>query len=286
MGDVITAEARDRRRSLYAYLEPVWAGRRVLEIGPGEGSADLLKSLGAARVVVSDGDLSSLIERFDVVVVPEGEALVRRPGSVAACRKLVAMGGRLIVAATNAERHGTTGGVGYYDLHGAVAPLLPLVQMLGMTPFAGIGVVEFEGAVDALRIDARLVKEQEPPIAYVAIAGTEPVTGLGYALVQLPPTTATAPTAAEPARVSAVAAEEIDELRGRLRRAADDRAALDAENAKLRRALAEADESVMRLTRRATEEMSALADRLAAGLRAPAEAEVRATSAALAEARE
>jgi hypothetical protein len=288
MGDLISAEARDRRRSLYAYLEPVWAGRRVLEIGPGEGSAELLKSLGAARVVVSDGDLGSLIERFDVVVVPEGEALVRRPGAVAACRKLVAMGGRLIVAATNAERPGTTGGVGYYDLHGAVAPLLPLVQMLGMTPFAGIGVVEFEGAVDALRIDARLVKEQEPPVAYVAIAGAEPVTGLGYALVQLPASTAptSAAPAAEPARVSPVAAEEIDELRGRLRRAAEDRAALDAENAKLRRALAEADESVMNLTRRTTEEMSVLADRMAAGLRAPVEAESRAAAAALAEARE
>ena len=285
MGDLISAEIRDRRRSLYAYLEPVWVGRRVLEIGPGEGSAELLRSLGAARVVVSDGDLGSIVERFDVVVVPEGEALVRRPGAVAACRKLVAMGGRLIVAATNAERPGTTGGVGYYDLHGAVSPLLPLVQMLGMTSFAGIGVVEFEGAIDALRIDARLVKEQEPPVAYVAIAGTERVTGLGYALVQLPASaTAAAPAPTpEPVRVSAASAEEIDELRGRLRRAAEDRAALDAENAKLRRALAEADESVMNLTRRTTLEMSELADRLAAGLRAPAEA---ASQAALGEARE
>ena len=46
--------------------------------------------------------------------------------------------------------------------------------------------VEFDGAIDALRIDSRLVKEPEPPVAYVAIAGTEPVAGLGYALVQLP----------------------------------------------------------------------------------------------------
>ena len=187
MPDLSSSESRDRRRSLYAFLEPIWAGRRVLEIGPNiAGTAELLKSLGAARVVVSDGDLASLNERFDVVVVPEGEALVRRPGAVAACRKLVAAGGRLVVAASNAERPGATGGVGYYDLHGAVAPLLPLVQMLGMTPFSGIGVVEFDGTVDALRIDSRLVKEPEAPVAYVAIAGTEPVPGLGYALVQLP----------------------------------------------------------------------------------------------------
>ena len=92
-----------------------------------------------------------------MVVVPEGEALVRRPGAVAACRRLVAAGGRLVVAAAaTPSAPASTGGVGYYDLHGAVAPLLPLVQMLGMTPFLGIGVVEFDGAVDALRIDARL----------------------------------------------------------------------------------------------------------------------------------
>jgi len=298
MPDLSTPESRDRRRSLYAFLEPIWAGRRVLEIGPAiAGTAELLRSLGAARVVVSDGDLASLNERFDVVVVPEGEALVRRSGAVAACRKLVAAGGRLVIAASNAERPGASGGVGYYDLHGAVAPLLPLVQMLGMTPFSGIGVVEFDGTVDALRIDSRLVKEPEAPIAYVAIAGTEAVPGLGYALVQLPgghsPSSeadrATAPGeagAAAAPRVSHVQAEEIEEMRARLRRAAEDRAALDAENGKLRRALAEANESVMNLTRRTTEEMAAVTERLSAGLRAPLEAEARASAAALAEARE
>jgi hypothetical protein len=290
MPDLSIAESRDRRRSLYAFLESIWTGRRVLEIGPTvEGSADLLRSLGAAKVVVSDGDLTSLNERFDVVVVPEGEALVRRAGAVAACRKLLAVGGRLVVAAGNAERPGATGGVGYYDLHGAVAPLLPLVQMLGMTPFSGIGVVEFDGAVDALRIDSRLVKEPEPPVAYVAIAGTEPVAGLGYALVQLPSAATGQPgeaSAAPPARVSSLQADEIEEMRARLRRAAEDRTALDAENAKLRRALAEANESVMTLTRRTTEEMAAVTERLTAGLRAPLEAEARASAAALAEARE
>ena len=297
MPDLSSAESRDRRRSLYAFLEPIWLGRRVLEIGPSiDGTAELLKSLGAAKVVVSDGDLASLTERFDVVVVPEGEALVRRPGAVAACRKLVAAGGRLVVAAGNAERPGATGGVGYYDLHGAVAPLLPLIQMLGMTPFSGIGVVEFDGAVDALRIDSRLVKEPEAPVAYVAIAGTEPVAGLGYALVQLPSVhlpsgegqaAQTGEAGAAPAaRVSHLQAEEIEEMRARVRRAAEDRAALDTENAKLRRALAEANESIMTLTRRTTEEMAAVTERLTAGLRAPLEAEARASAAALAEARE
>ena len=216
---------------------------------------------------------------------------MRRPGAVAACRKLVAAGGRLVVAAGNAERPGASGGVGYYDLHGAVAPLLPLIQMLGMTPFSGIGVVEFDGAIEALRIDSRLVKEPEAPVAYVAVAGTEPVAGLGYALVQLPsappaPGQTSEATAPVTTRISPLQAEEIEEMRARLRRAAEDRAAVDAENAKLRRSLAEANESIMNLTRRTTEEMAAVAERLTAGLRAPLEAEARASAAALAEARE
>jgi len=219
--------------------------------------------------------------------VPDGAAGVRRPGAIAALRRLLRPGGRLVVAAANADRPGVAGGVGYYDLHSALSAHLPHVQMLGMTPFAGVGVVEFNGAVDALRIDSRLVKEPEPPVAYVALAGTEPVAGLGYALVQLPSGGAGAPARREEVtRVSDVQAEEIEELRARLRRAAEDRAELDTENGRLRRSLAEADETVMKLTRRTTEEMAAVADRLAAGLRAPLEAEARASAAALGEARD
>lgn len=276
-------ELRDRRLSLYAYLEPLWPGRRILEVGR-PGAAEFLRSLGASEVVVADGD-APIGETFDIIVVPDAAAGVRRPGAVAALRKLLRPGGRLVLAAANADRPGTAGGIGYYELQGALTPHLPHVQMLGMTPFAGIGVVEFNGAVDALRIDARLVKEPEPPVAYVALAGNEAVTGLGYALVQLPASGA-APAREEVTRISDVRADEIEELRARLRRAAEDRAQLDAENARLRRALAEADESVMSLTRRTTEEMAAVADRLAAGLRAPLEAETKAASAALSEARD
>ena len=47
--------------------------------------------------------------------------------------------------------------------------------MFAATPFLGIGVVEFDGAIEGLRIDARLVKDgAEPPSTYVAIAGAEP----------------------------------------------------------------------------------------------------------------
>jgi hypothetical protein len=272
-----------RRLALYAYLEPLLSGKRVLEIrigtgrGEGEGdSAQYLRSLGA-RVVSVDGD-ARVEDRFDVVIVPEGEALARRAGSVAALRKLLLDGGRVILAAANVDRGGE--GLGYYELHGAVVAHFPHVQMLGVTPFLGMGVVEFEGAVDGLRIDSRLVKEgSEPPAAYVAVAGTQVAPGLGYALVQLPFASLEARPgggAGAPAPSSAVLREEIEELRGRLRRAGEDRAALDAEVASLRRALAEADEAVVNLTRKTTDEMSAMAERLAAGLRGAVDAEPRA----------
>src|SRR5262245_20908110 len=283
-----------RRLALYAYLEPLLSGRRVLEIRPGRGgdageSAAFLRSLGS-RVVSIDADTSRLEDRFEVVIVPEGDEITLRAGAVAALRKLLVDGGRVIVAAANVDRGGADRageGIGYYDLQGALAAHFPHVQMLGVTPFLGMGVVEFEGAVDGLRIDSRLVKEgSEPPAAYVAVAGTQVSPGLGYALVQLPfgPLEAhlAAGGAGLPTPSSAVLREEIEELRGRLRRAAEDRAALDAEVGTLRRALAEADESVVNLTRKTADEMSAMADRLAAGLRSSVDVEPRTTADAVA----
>jgi chromosome segregation ATPase len=281
-----------RRPSLYTYLEPLLAGRRVLEIGkPGEGGTDLLARLGVARVVTADGDLAAIRERFDVVLVPEADALVGVPGRVAAWKAVLGPGGRLVVAVANPERAGGPKGFGYYELHDAIAPSFARVQMVGVTPFLGVGLVEFGGAPDGLKIDSRLVKEgSEVPAFYVAVAGAEPVTGLGYSLVQLP--WASGPQRAESsdgasalraklletqsqaesaARVARAQGDEIEELRARLRRGVEDRAVLDGELTKLRQALAAADESVMSLTRRTAEEMAAVAEQLAAGLRSSRE---------------
>jgi chromosome segregation ATPase len=306
----------DRRLPLYAYLEPLLAGRRILEIGKvRESSAEHLLGLGAARVVTSDPDLAGVQEPFDVVLVPEAEAEVLRAGAVARWRKLLADKGRLVVAVANPERVGLAGGVGYYDLHDTIGPHFSRVQMFGVTPFLGVGLVEFEGAVDGLRVDARLVKPgSEAPSIYVAIGGAEPVTGLGYALVQLPWSTVGARSGSERSagatvhdgaslelrrkleemssqaesamRVARAQGDEIDELRGRLRRAAEDRAGLDAEIAKLRRGLADADEAVISLTRRTADEMAAIAERLATGLRGPSESQTRAAMAEVATARD
>jgi hypothetical protein len=263
-----------RRRPLYAYLESLIAGRQVLEISrEGTPGTDLLASLGAARVALLDGDGGGAVrDRYDLVLVPEGGQLARRPGAVATLRKLLAPGGRLVIAAASADRPGPADGLGYYELRDALTPHFPRVQMFAATPFVGLAMVEFDGAVEGLRVDTRLVREgSEPPAAYVAIAGAEPVAGLGYALVQLP----FAPLEARLAGPSSLALppsaallrEEVDELRGRLRRASEDRAALDAETAKLRRALAEADESVLALTRRTAEEMAVVTERITTGVR-------------------
>ena len=137
--------ALNRRRPLYAYLEPLVRGRRVLEITSAkDASTEFLVSLGASRVVTAEGDLASLEasgratgnDRFDVVLVPEAELYVRRPEVVAGWQKLVADRGRLVVAAANPDRGGS--GVGYFELHDAVAHYFLRVQMLGVTPFLGV----------------------------------------------------------------------------------------------------------------------------------------------------
>src|SRR4029077_12106430 len=91
----------------YAYLEPLLTGRRVLEVGKSrDGSAEFLVSLGATRVVSTEADTSGVKDQFDVVLVPEADALVLRPGVLAALQKLLADKGRLVVAVANHERAG------------------------------------------------------------------------------------------------------------------------------------------------------------------------------------
>ena len=284
--------ALQRRLPLYAYLEPLLAGKRVLEIGrPGPAGTELLASL-AARVVTVEADPSAIsaaaagAERFDVVLVPEGEATLGRPGAMAGWRRALADGGRLIVAVTSADRPGATGGVGYYELHDAFATHFSRVQMLGLTPFLGMGVVEFDGAVDGLRIDARLVKGgAETPAAYVAIGGAALATGLGYALVQLP-YAAAAPargdTGGRPERVD----DDVTErrYRGRVEEA-------EARVAELRRKLEDAStesEAAMRVARAQGDEIEELRGRLrrAAEDRSALDAEMAKLRRALADADE
>lgn len=290
-------DASHRRRAVYSYLRPVVEGRRVLEIGGDDpDDAEHLRAMGARAVATADHARAAL-ERalaagpFDVVVAPAASALVRGGGNaIASLRGLLASGGRLVMIVGNGDA-GVGEGVGYYDLVDALAPHFPRVRMFGQTPFAAFGIAEFDEATGGLRVDAGMVDESgEQPTHYVAVAGPDEPLALGYALVQVPMAAAPAGHAAAAdadvadlrrrlvdaegraegaLRVSRAQTEEIEELRARLRRAAEARADLDAEVARLRRALTEADESVLNLTRRTTEEMTALAQRMTAGLRGP-----------------
>jgi SAM-dependent methyltransferase len=240
---------------------------------------------------------------FDVVLLPEAADVLlgRAPVSLPAVLKLVAPGGRLVCVVPNGDQK-EAGGLSYYDLVDRLSPHFPKVRMFGQTRFAAWGIAEFDEAAAELRVDSELTQtESEEPSHYLALCGQDEPLSLGYALVQIPSNAGVsgedaevpaAPAKADDAsiielrqrlaefqgqnegliRVSRAQSEEIEELRGRVRRTAEAKAELDVEVQRLRRALVEADESVVNLTRKTADEMTALAHRLTSGLR-PGEAQ-------------
>jgi SAM-dependent methyltransferase len=237
---------------------------------------------------------------FDLIVVPDGAAWLGpgAPFGLAALRSLLTPEGKMALVAASTDRPDTpgSGGVSYYVLLEALEPLFPRVRMFGLTPFAAFGAAEFGAQTVGLRIESGLVDEaNEHPTHYLAVAGPEDRLELGYALLQIPLPVAPVGRVEEVMaleeesrsavvglrqrlveaegkaegmlRVSRAQAEEIEELRGRLRRGAEARSELDQEIARLRRALADADASVLDLTRRTREEVAELARQITSGLR-------------------
>jgi SAM-dependent methyltransferase len=240
---------------------------------------------------------------FDVVLIPEAADILlgRGPLALPVALKLVAPGGRLVCVVPNGDRIDLPApGVSYFDIVDRLSPHFPKLRMFGQTRFAAWGIAEFDEAPAELRIEPDLAgAENEEPSHYLALCGHDEALSLGYALVQIPagasgvtevqtsaseisakvevPDAALAELRRSLAeaqgqaeglvRVSRAQREEIEELRGRVRRTAEARAELDEEVQRLRRALLEADESVVNLTRKTTDEMTALAQRLTAGLR-------------------
>lgn len=309
----------DKRLPLYRYLRPLVEGARVLEVGgAGQRGVEQLLSLGASFVattatggaatssgsagpgswvrVAGDAPASWAAQRpYDLIVVTEGAGNLVAPSGRArleSLRSLLSPHGFLACLVENADVRDARTGVGFYELQEALGAVFPVVRMFGQTPFAAVGLAEFEGSVSGLHVDSALVAgaaEDDAPTHYLALAGAGSGPALGYGLIQIPVTAVAAapipPAAPRPVsppprdgaaearveaalRVQRAQAEEIEELRARIRRAAESRAELDAEIARLRKALTEADESVLTLTRRTTEEMTALASRLTSGLRA------------------
>jgi ubiquinone/menaquinone biosynthesis C-methylase UbiE len=185
-----------RRLPPYVYLQDLFRDRRVLELGTGEGhAAHFLLQAGArtvtgvdrnaraveaarARYRVADlefraGEYNALqLEdaSFDVVCVPGAAELVRRHGVLEEVRRVLAVGGAVIVSAASADRPDARGGVSYHELQERLAGLFGPVRMLGASPFVGFSLVEFgdEGS-EVLEIDLDTQLAQwggagEPPI--------------------------------------------------------------------------------------------------------------------------
>ncbi|HEY4187380.1 MAG TPA: methyltransferase domain-containing protein [Polyangia bacterium] len=216
MSDRNATDPLNVRLPLYTYTSPLWRERRVLEIGCGEGaSAAFLARNGAAEVVSLDIDvarlerartrysgpgvqfllledlqqLAAMARRFDVVFVPDGESILTDPDAVPRLRGLLRDGGFVVVAVSSSERQSVVfrGGVSYYDLADTLAREFRVVRMLGQTPFLGFGLVEFNAAADALRVDASLLGSgTEQPSHYIAVAGNDEPPALGQVLVQVP----------------------------------------------------------------------------------------------------
>lgn len=216
MADREPPDTLNVRLPLYAYTSALWRGRRVLEIGCGGGSsAAYLAVHGAADVVSLDVDaeridraraqharpgihylllddlqqIGALSHRFDVVLIPDAEAILAAPGLLSRIKGLLRDDGFLVVAVAASERQSAFfhGGVGFYDLSDALTRDFRAVRMLGQTPFLGFGLIEFDTGSDGLRVDVSLLGGgTEQPSHYVAIAGNTASPALGQALVQVP----------------------------------------------------------------------------------------------------
>lgn len=273
MADQSNSTSDGRRSAVYSYLRPVIAGRRVLEIGCGNGNAAaLLLRLGAGDVVAAGAAQEVSAARtqhreaglafatigagridttgaFDVVLVPDAAELLRGHGAVKLQGLLswVAPGGRLVCLVANGD-HGE--GIAYFDVVDALSPHFPKVRMFGQTPFHAYGIAEFDEAPADLRVESDLVEEQAEPSHYIAVAGPDEPLSLGYALVQVPapPIEVREVPAPTPAPVPVPAPK-----------------AIDPSVAELRKKLTESEgkaEGLLRVSRAQTEEIEELRARL------------------------
>src|SRR5262249_51380026 len=197
------------------YLSDLWRGRRVLEVGCGDGAAAAyLAKNGAAQVIGLDrsaqlvdlarararsGNPSFAVADYaaidlddasvDVVCVPAGAELARWAAFLEEARRVLADDGCLVLSVPSADRAGAVSGMSYHDLVGRLAPVFGDVRMIGVTPFVGFALVEYADAeVLEVELDTSLAAEgaRELVTDYVAVAGAALGDPRGFMVVELP----------------------------------------------------------------------------------------------------
>lgn len=208
----MSQEQWNERLARYQCLEPLLAGRRVLEVGCGTGRA--AEHLAELAVQVDAIDTSTLVlqqarrhhvranlefsvaepdrldfpaDAFDVVLVPELQRWFTRGGLIPELRRVLAPGGVCVFAVPSADSDSNTAGLSYNDFIEYLAQGFNQVRLLGEVPFRGTIMADFEPDDELVpELDCTLVDEDEPPLAYLAICGDDPVAAIGYTVVQLP----------------------------------------------------------------------------------------------------
>jgi len=263
----------------YSFVEALFTGRRVLEVGAARATdgatALFLAERGAAAVLSIEPDDADLVAArraghhpfvqfhatapeglrpgtFDLVFVADGAGLAAQPDRVAALHRLLAPGGRLVTALA-------AGGAGLPELAGeppageqpayetfvnALSDHFPLVEVAAQT--ATIGWVFGLPSEDEpeIAMDGTLAGTPETT-AYVAIAGEEPSGLSGFSVVALPvaqlveEAVARNAAAAKAERYRTEAVEEAAASRGRAEQAEAALLAAEEERGALRARVAE-----------------------------------------------
>lgn len=286
-----------RRLPAYVYLQELLRGRRVLELGAGEGhSAHFLLRAGAKNVLgiepnvrladaararyrvtgleIRGGDYGALeLEdgSFDAVCAPAAAELLRRRGVIEEIKRVLAPGGVALFACPSADRPDARAGLSYHELTERLSASFDPVRMVGVSPFVGFSMVEFGDEATELTeidLDTQLAQIDAPGgeagviTDYVALCNAPTEKPRGYTVVQLPvglgiTAAADAQGVAGPAVATATGATDLagEDLRRRLARVTDERAALLAEVASLRARANETETELGQVTALAAKEV-------------------------------
>jgi predicted O-methyltransferase YrrM len=243
----------------YLYVADLIQGRRVLEVGCGDGyGAQFLAHHGATSVLAIDrspeliaiakshfalanlefrvetpSSLAAHDDEFDCVFVSADADVLRRAGALAELRRVLSREGFLVLRVRSADRRGANGGASYFETIERLEPMFAPVRMVAQAPLFASTLIEFgdDEDVPVVEVDTTLCSlESDEPSDYVAVCGgtgDEPMRGLTVVQVPL--------QAVEVAPQPLEAFIDDDEITGEI--SADLAESLTQENRELRRQL-------------------------------------------------